>query len=357
MYADQSYGTYKVTSDKCVRNGDYCIEGGTRTIIQDCIPNPTNNAPCLYNGKLSYDSIITTSPCDVQCYSSKWILKETTCIDNNLVDVYECQKYDETGVNDCGIIDDIAYGNYKFKQYVIKPVGSTRTKINKTNGCSSVIPEGKWVYVNSKDVIQPSDTYNSYYLSKSCQSSFQLQEGNYMLKPACLLEGNIVDDSLCNLANKPEVKLQPCRKYIEPEIINNILDSLYVSFVTININGQYLSIAESDVGTTDLILSDTPMLFMIAPRQIISKGPNYRFTAILAGIPSLGQQGWIIKDEDKLLWTPAAEGPGLEGLTSNQATLFDVTIVRDSYLTIKDTIIYNAKITLYPIESIADMLK
>lgn len=357
IYTPVEYGSYKVVSDRCVPNGTHCADGGTRTIVQDCIPNPNNGQPCLHNGKITFDSIVTTEPCNVQCYSSKWVLTGTTCEGNNLMDLYTCQAHDPTGVNDCGMMDDVPYGGHYLRQYVIKRIGSTRTKLNKVDGCVSNMPEGKWVYVNAKGAIRSKDTINKYLLSKSCDAEYHLQEGTYKISPACLLDGGRVnlDGTGCDLTTKPAVLYEPCRKYLKPLKINNIIDKLTNSFITISINGKYLGLLEYDVGKTELVLGDKPIAFFLAPRGIINDKLNYQFKAVIACIPALAMDGWMILEQDKLFWAPASPGPGEPGLISDQATLFDITIVRDSLLTIKGTSIINAEIKLHPIETIESL--
>lgn len=353
-YPHQAYGSYRLASDRCIANGDHCADGGTRTIIYDCIPNPTTGQPCLHNGKLTFDSIITTEPCNVQCYSSKWVLTETTCQGNNLMDVYQCQRHDPTGVNDCGIIDKIPYDNGYIKQYVIKGIGSTKTKLNKVNGCNSVIPEGKWVYVGPKNTIQTNEVSDRYHLSKSCEAEYHLQEGTYKIKPACLIDGNLnLDGAGCDPNTKPVDQIQLCRKYLVPTKIDNIIDKLYGSYLTIKRGNQYLGLAEVEVGQAELIFQETPTPFFFAPRNINKTGMNYQFTAIIACLPTLGRNGWVTRNGNNLLWTPASDGPGLPGIKSDQATLFEILIVRDKYLTIKNTSIINAELELYPIDSIS----
>jgi hypothetical protein len=358
VYVDnQEYGKYVVTSDRCVANGAYCADGGTRTIIQDCIPNPITNQPCLHNGKLTFDSIITTQPCNVQCYSARWTKIDTMCEGSNLVDVYECQSHDPSGVNDCGEMATIPYTDGFIKQYVIRGLGATKTKLNFTdsNICGSIIPQGNWVSVGPKGTIEQTVT-DRYHLSKSCEADYHLQEGVYRVKPACSIDGNInLDGSGCDLTTKPAEQFQPCRKYIVPNKINNIIDKLYGSYLTIRMNGKYLGILENDVSQPELVFQDNPTPFFLAPRQILSDKANYQFTAIIACLPSLGRNGWIINNvqmDNILHWVPASDGPDLPGMTSDQATIFNILIVRDKFLTIKGTNIINAEITLYPIDTI-----
>jgi hypothetical protein len=140
-----------------------------------------------------------------------------------------------------------------------------------------------------------------------------------------------------------------------PNKINNIIDKLYGSYLTIRMNGKYLGILENDVSQPELVFQDNPTPFFLAPRQILSDKANYQFTAIIACLPSLGRNGWIINNvqmDNILHWVPASDGPDLPGMTSDQATIFNILIVRDKFLTIKGTNIINAEITLYPIDTI-----
>lgn len=350
LYPDMPYGHYEVTSDRCIANGEYCSEGGTRTIVQECIPNPINNGPCILDGRETYESIVTTEPCSVQCFSSKWKLIETKCEDNDLVDVYECVNHDGRGANDCGMFERFGINNGYIRKYVIKPMGSFMTRINVLDGCLNEIPQGNWVFENSQ--------VDRYVMSSECMTNDHLEEGYYSIPPVCIVNGKIQDEVYCG--TKPPDYLQPCRKL---SLISNhdIIQQLHNSFILIEMKGMYVSVAEQGVAKTELILSNFKVPFFIASRGLIHESINtIEFKALLACTPRLNQDGWITSQYEsgvnKLYWNRSSKNPGGPGLSSNQATKFNLTIdLNNQTLTIAHTDIIDAKFTIHSMNELRSL--
>ena len=67
--ADQSLG--------CVNSTSRCGQVGTETIVQYCIPNPQSGRGCIdLNGNETYNMVIKQNPCEIQCYSNKFISED-----------------------------------------------------------------------------------------------------------------------------------------------------------------------------------------------------------------------------------------------------------------------------------------
>lgn len=306
LISNKGYGTWETSVGRCNSNTNKCKDGGTLLTEHRCIPNSITGYGCYKDGIMTYDSYFTEEDCNVSCYESEWSKPSfSPCIDNSRFATYNCILKDGVGPSGCTRIINHIANNYD--------IGYTY---------SVKVP-----CFNPRKIIDlPRREVDIYEITDDCSSDLLLEEGlkSDLTTPCRYLPSTysylipIIDGKGLTILNLPG-SLQGSRPFLNKFLENGLTDFINREVVS-------SSFGELDDCTKEDVRRDTSMQIVIIPEDKVTHLKYGSYRARIAAISSHGFHGFLGKEKDKLIWTPAKQSATGKGMKVRDAELFNIKL-------------------------------
>lgn len=284
-----------------------CGSLGTRTTVEECIPDPSTGRGCIgTDGQETYLPKYTVKECNVQCHRSVWRDIQGDCINGFRLHTKECVQQDLTGNNNCYL----AGVRYEIGDEVV------------TRQVCDRVP--KDVYYWQPVPRAPSlPLLSSYCITRNNRI---LEEGYLERNRLCFNDqGLSVDTSLCN-STVPSIYTVPCR-YIPRESRD-----FFSTVVILEVDGGVVTLSKNGTTMSTIntlnrelpcsrqeVIRDTgsPMMFTLKKRLT-----SCSYLCSIGCMVRKSSLGWLgVNCNNELIWTSTSGS-----LTYQQAQEFVVTV-------------------------------